>query len=740
MIPYALALAGEGWLSTAPVQGVVPAGGSVEVTATFNAARLFGGDYHADVVVESNDPDESTVRVPAHLHVTGAPDLGVSRDSIDFGELVVGHSRQDSLLVSNLGTDVLLVSSVEVVNPVFTAPGTGFSLAVGESRMLHVGFAPTGAGPFAGSLVLHSNDPGEAALAIPLHGTAVLPPDVVVSPPIFQEVMSVDEVRSEELALENRGGTPLNWSVDVTFEPLSAVTEHIAARPSSGAPTPEPEVVPAPGATPDRTRLISSKSRVGAGSTRQARPTGSSATLGGGSPPPLAEVLALLDEHFTRVTDSIPGRFDFEEGESGTFILDGGGDMYNLGNYLETDLSGFVPYSNLAISSDPAFGNPTGAYFTAKYPGLFVLAADIQNVEYLAISGNLGAHGRGSVDGAELEVTRGGTLYRGFVKRVFGTAKPSVNHLIIVPEPGETYHEFSDYTGDDWDVVGGLGTSQRIYYLLYAGSSGRYIDDDKTLAIMRAFIAAVTPPPPPWLSVTPDSGVVPPHATARLAVTFDSRGRAAGQYDAHLFVHSDDPAEPLVTVPASMLVGGGPVAIEVSLVSSTAEPGLARLVWYAAKTSALSGTVYRRTEDGDWAALGAVSPDGEGYLRFEDHEVAAGQRYGYRLGIVEDGKERFVGEVWVEVPQAVTFALHGLKTNPAVRDVVVVFSLPDALPAALDLIDVGGRRVATQEVGSLGPGRHSVTLGAGRALPPGVYLVRLSRAGQALTVRAAVIR
>jgi hypothetical protein len=150
--------------------------------------------------------------------------------------------------------------------------------------------------------------------------------------------------------------------------------------------------------------------------------------------------------------------------------------------------------------------------------------------------------------------------------------------------------------------------------------------------------------------------------------------------------------------------------------------------------------VYRKAVDGDWAALGVVQVDGEGYLRFEDRDVTGGQKYGYRLGVLVDGQERFVGEVWVVLPPDVSFALHGLKTNPAVRDIVVAFSLPDARPATLELLDISGRRVVTQEVGSLGPGRHTLTLGAGMSQPPGVYLVRLRRVGQSFTIRAVVIR
>ena len=115
-------------------------------------------------------------------------------------------------------------------------------------------------------------------------------------------------------------------------------------------------------------------------------------------------------------------------------------------------------------------------------------------------------------------------------------------------------------------------------------------------------------------------------------------------------------------------------------------------------------------------------------------------RYGYRLGIVEGGRESFYGETWVTIPGKAEFALRGMQPNPTGRDLAVAFSLPDALPARLEVLDLTGRRVGSLEVGSLGAGSHVVRLGEGRPVPAGVYLLRLTRAGQTLTAKAVVIR
>jgi len=96
--------------------------------------------------------------------------------------------------------------------------------------------------------------------------------------------------------------------------------------------------------------------------------------------------------------------------------------------------------------------------------------------------------------------------------------------------------------------------------------------------------------------------------------------------------------------------------------------------------------------------------------------------------------------IGVEPPRTVGFALNEPRPNPTPRDFAVRFSLPDGAPARLELIDVAGRRINEQDVGSLGAGNHTVPMARGLNLSPGVYLIRLSRGGQSLTTRAVVIQ
>jgi hypothetical protein len=107
------------------------------------------------------------------------------------------------------------------------------------------------------------------------------------------------------------------------------------------------------------------------------------------------------------------------------------------------------------------------------------------------------------------------------------------------------------------------------------------------------------------------------------------------------------------------------------------------------------------------------------------------------------------GAAWVFVNSSLTsvndqasldFALESVRPNPTrASDLNVVFALPTAATAKLELVDISGRRVASREVGSLGAGRHKVNLTEGRRLAPGLYWVRLAQGANWRGTRVAVI-
>ena len=144
---------------------------------------------------------------------------------------------------------------------------------------------------------------------------------------------------------------------------------------------------------------------------------------------------------------------------------------------------------------------------------------------------------------------------------------------------------------------------------------------------------------------------------------------------------------------------------------------------------------------GAWELAASLSADPGGDLVFEDRAVVPGVRYGYRVGLAgANGTELLSPEVWLDIPRALELALEGFRPNPAVGLPTIAFTLPGAAKGRLELIDVGGRRIASRALDGLGAGSHVVRLDDAGPLPPGIYLVRLTHGTRVLTTRAVVLR
>ena len=94
------------WLSTDPTMGFVDPDAAAAVSLVFNATDLPAGNYLADVIVSTNDPDEDPTTIPARMAVR-APDIGVTPIKLD-AHLAPGRNTTRSVVVTNSGEGNLL--------------------------------------------------------------------------------------------------------------------------------------------------------------------------------------------------------------------------------------------------------------------------------------------------------------------------------------------------------------------------------------------------------------------------------------------------------------------------------------------------------------------------------------------------------------------------------------------------------------------------------------------------------
>ncbi len=178
-----------------------------------------------------------------------------------------------------------------------------------------------------------------------------------------------------------------------------------------------------------------------------------------------------------------------------------------------------------------------------------------------------------------------------------------------------------------------------------------------------------------------------------------------------------------------------PTSVQVSLAAADVTSGTVRLRWSVIDPAG-AATVVRSTRSGGWTAIGSPVAN-SGSLTYEDRDVVPGTEYGYALTFAGDPTAR-LGEHWVQVP-AITAALAGFVPNPSTGAPRIAFALRGGERAQLDVVDLAGRVVMTRDVGSFGPGSHTIDL-AGPRLSAGVYVMRLTQGDQVHTARGIIVR
>jgi hypothetical protein len=222
------------------------------------------------------------------------------------------------------------------------------------------------------------------------------------------------------------------------------------------------------------------------------------------------DALTELNSRYFEVTALVPNIYLFwddyttdEDDNPMPGINDGGDDMYDGANYMNTNLTNLydtikggeidnedilaaasIPYTHTQpdneddsnendnppmdgeVRSGNSYFGPGSKYFTNMYPGLFITVADNMSVSEFSITGEVGSDEDTINAGSIEDVVPSWTL---FWKTNYGdTSDPSINHLILVPgSAAGITHEFEDADGDDNDDHAIIGISDRTR-LIYA--------------------------------------------------------------------------------------------------------------------------------------------------------------------------------------------------------------------------------------------------------------------------------
>ena len=95
-----------------------------------------------------------------------APDITLSKDSLDFGEIPLQDSGSRQVTIQNTGNQTLEVTDINTSNPHYSADETTFSIQPGAQHLLTVQYSATEEEDTVSILNILSNDPDEASREI----------------------------------------------------------------------------------------------------------------------------------------------------------------------------------------------------------------------------------------------------------------------------------------------------------------------------------------------------------------------------------------------------------------------------------------------------------------------------------------------------------------------------------------------------------------------------------------------
>jgi DNA-binding beta-propeller fold protein YncE len=154
-----------------------------------------------------------TDRITARLNYPG------SADTFDFGTVETGQVKALDIVVSNSGNETLALSSIKASGDSYSTTQTDLALMPGQSSKLNVTLAAGEPGPVNGVLEFDTNEPGRPSVLIPLVATVVDPPMVSVSPVSVSAVVTEGSTTPKNLSVANGGGLPLDFSLRLTGRP-----------------------------------------------------------------------------------------------------------------------------------------------------------------------------------------------------------------------------------------------------------------------------------------------------------------------------------------------------------------------------------------------------------------------------------------------------------------------------------------------------------------------------------------
>jgi bacillopeptidase F len=238
---------------------------------------------------------------------------------------------------------------------------------------------------------------------------------------------------------------------------------------------------------------------------------------------------------------------------------------------------------------------------------------------------------------------------------------------------------------------------------------------------------------PEWLTNNTNSGTLFNGNSVKVVLTFKSEDFPVGNYSMDLKVASNDPVNPAVVVPVTMLITTE-VPVELTGLTANADRNNVNLSWSTATETNNSGFQVERKTRGssEWTNVSFVSGKGTTTeitnYNFIDKGLAVGS-YSYRLKQVDlDGTFEYSPVIEVDVTTPDQYILYQNYPNPFNPATTIEYSLPEKAGVTISIYNTLGELVTTLVNGTMEAGYQKASFNAS-ALTSGTYIYQIKAVG-----------
>jgi len=155
----------------------------------------------------------------------------------------------------------------------------------------------------------------------------------------------------------------------------------------------------------------------------------------------------------------------------------------------ELDEYRYLPVCDSHVMVGDGYFGEGSNYFTAMFPGMFVLAANNINITEFSVVGNVGSDGGGTDVAKIFPIDVRESRYTAFFKTNYGAGDPSINHIIIVNGNSNGIDHFYDPTsqGDEHAIVGLTGKT-KLFFLCLGKAEGVAMTTLEAKAVATKFL------------------------------------------------------------------------------------------------------------------------------------------------------------------------------------------------------------------------------------------------------------